>query len=157
MDLAYKSKDMDEFIAQYYDRLLDWTSPNPLWDADPRSGSVSSVEILPVTLAILHLCKGDVNDCISEGASFGRDCDTIARAAGSIAGAMQGAKAIRPEWIETVETSNDRLFDAVGEESLSSFRSTAQSLLEALRSEQAKIQQRADFLNMLLEGAGTAA
>ncbi len=50
-----------------------------------------------------NLCEGDVNQCIIEGASFGRDCDTISRVAGSVAGALQGARAICQDWIETCE------------------------------------------------------
>jgi len=61
----------------------------------------------------LYLCKGDVTQSMIEAASFGRDCDTTASMAGSIAGAMQGASAIRPDWIQTVEEANRDFFQEV--------------------------------------------
>lgn len=54
-------------------------------------------------MALLYLCQGDVNQCLIEGASFGRDADALAGYAGSIAGTLQGASAIRQDWIDTVE------------------------------------------------------
>ncbi len=34
---------------------------------------------LLVLMALFHLCQGDSDQCIVEGASFGRDCDTAPR------------------------------------------------------------------------------
>ncbi len=80
-------------------------------DAVYGSVSGSGIEIVPVTMAMLHLCKGDVNECLIEGASLGHDCEPNARAMGCVAGAMRGASAIRPEWIETLEWANRPLFE----------------------------------------------
>ena len=75
MDIAYASQTVDEFAEKFYATLLDWKWPQPQgrWSKD-RNASGSSLEIVPAVAGILHLCKGEVNECIIEGASFGRDC-----------------------------------------------------------------------------------
>ncbi|MGQ9780413.1 MAG: hypothetical protein ACUVRM_11185 [Bacillota bacterium] len=71
--------------------------------------------------------------CIIGGASFGRDCDTIASIAGCIAGAMQRAGAIRPEWIDACEVANRAIFLAVDGDPSANFRRMAERMVEALR------------------------
>lgn len=112
--------------------------------------SGSSLEIVPVTTANLYLRKGNVNECIIKGASFGRDCDTIARAVGCLAGAMHGASAIRQNWIETVEKVNEPLFEDIEGDRGANFRSMAQRLVAALRAERQAAQARVTMLEQLL-------
>jgi ADP-ribosylglycohydrolase len=57
-----------------------------------------SRETVPLTLALFHLADGDVERCVTYGANFGRDADTIASMAGATAGALRGAEGIRQEW-----------------------------------------------------------
>lgn len=149
MDLALSSKTVDEFAAGFYDKMLDWTWPRLEWDKK-HFFSGSSLEIVPVAMALLHLCRGEVNECIIEGASFGRDCDTIARAVGCLAGAMRGASAIRPEWIAIVERVNEPLFEEIEGNREANFFSLAQRLVEALRAEKRAVEARAAFLAHLL-------
>jgi ADP-ribosylglycohydrolase len=149
MDLAYTSQTVDAFAAQYYERMLDWTWPSLNWDKK-HFFSGSSLEIVPVTMALLHLCEGDVNKCLIEGASFGRDCDTIARALGCVAAAMQGASAIRPDWIETVEKANEPLFEEIEGDRSANFLSMAQRLVKALRTEVRAAKDRIDLLDRIL-------
>ena len=59
-----------------------------------------SRETVPLTLALFLLADGDVEKCVTYGANFGRDADTIASMAGAIAGALRGVGGIRPEWVE---------------------------------------------------------
>src|SRR6185437_7277015 len=61
-----------------------------------------SRETVPLTLALFYLAGGDVEKCVTYGANFGRDADTIASMCGAIAGAYQGAGAIKAEWVEKV-------------------------------------------------------
>lgn len=112
--------------------------------------SGSSIEIVPATMSILYLCEGDVNECIIEGASFGRDCDTISRAAGCVAGAMQGARAIRQDWIETVERVNEPLFEDMEGDRGANFYSLAQRLVGALKGEKRAAQERVNVLEQIL-------
>jgi len=51
---------VDEFAGKFYATMLDWTWPSRNWNRK-RFFSGSSLEIVPVAMAILHLCKGDVN------------------------------------------------------------------------------------------------
>ncbi len=65
-----------------------------------------SIEELPIALGFLVICNGDLETSIFGGANYGRDCDSIAGMAGSIAGALHGFDAIRPEWIEAIDREN---------------------------------------------------
>jgi ADP-ribosylglycohydrolase len=59
-----------------------------------------SRETVPLTLALLYLADCDVERAVTYGANFGRDADTVASMAGAVAGALQGARSIRSEWID---------------------------------------------------------
>jgi hypothetical protein len=96
-DLARNSDGVDEFTEKFYATMLDRSFPLPpgqAWDKD-RSVSPTSREVLPVATAIFYLCQGNANRCIVEGASFGRDAETIATILGGLAGALKGASVIR--------------------------------------------------------------
>lgn len=151
MDLIDPDGDIDAFAARFYERMLDYSWPSRTWNKE-RYFSGSSLEIVPVTMALLELCEGDVNRCIIEGASFGRDCDTIARAVGSLAGALQGASALRPGWIATCEEGNRELFAEAEGDSEADFYSMAVRLTEALAKEQSHAQARAEQLQSWLGG-----
>jgi hypothetical protein len=154
MDLATASETVDEFAEKYYAKMLDWSWPSPpgrTWNKD-HFFSGNTIELVPITMAILHLCQGDVNQSMIEAASFGRDCDTTASMAGSIAGAMQGASAIRPDWIETVEKANVDFYVEVDGDPKANFYSMAQRLVHALRGERAAAQGRARMLAQMLGG-----
>jgi ADP-ribosylglycohydrolase len=150
MDLAYASQSVDKFAAKYYDKMLDWTWPRLDWNKE-HFFSGSSIEIVPITMALFYLCDGDANECIIEGASFGRDCDTIGRAIGSIAGAMHGASSIRQDWIETCEKVNEPLFEEIEGDRQANFHSLAERLVEALKKEKQTAQQRVKTLDEILQ------
>ena len=152
MDLAYASNTVDEFAEKYYDKLLDWSWPTPQgqeWNKE-RFFSGNTIELVPITMAILHLCQGDVHHSIIEAASFGRDCDTTASMAGQIAGAMVGASAVRQEWIDTVERANEDFFEELEGDPEANFYAMAQRLVAALKIEQKAAQKQADQLAEIL-------
>jgi ADP-ribosylglycohydrolase len=155
MDLAYASNSVDEFAEKFYAKMLDWTWPFPPergeWNKN-RYFSGSSLEIVPVVAGLLHLCQGDVNRCIIEGASFGRDCDTISSVVGSIAAAMQGASAIRPDWIETVEAGNREFFEEIEGDPNANFFHMAQRMVDVMHKERQAMQDRATQLGQILGG-----
>lgn len=62
-----------------------------------------SRETVPVTLALFELARGDVERCVTYGANFGRDADTIASMCGALAGALHGVEGIREEWVEKAQ------------------------------------------------------
>lgn len=143
---------VDHLAALYYAKMLDWSWPTPPdrpWDKD-HFFSGNTIELLPITMAILYLCRGDVNQSMIEAASFGRDCDTTASMAGSIAGALHGASAIRPDWITTVENANLDFFREVEGDPAANFYSMAQRLVAALRAEKEAALARAGLLGQLL-------
>lgn len=148
LDMAYGSANVDEFAEKFYARMLDWTWPSLNWDKQ-HYFSGSSLELVPITAAVLHLVP-DVNQAMSEAASLGRDCDTTASITGSILGAIQGASAIRQDWIETVETGNTDFFTEIEGRPDANFRHMAERLVEALKHEQAATQARAAQLAGLL-------
>ena len=153
MDLAHNSNSVDEFAKKFYDNLLDWTWPHPphrpKWDKN-RFFSGSSLEIVPIVAGILHLTGGDLNEGMIEAASMGRDCDTTASIVGNIAGAMQGASALRQDWIDAVETANTDFFEELEGDPDANFLSMAKRLVAALKNEQQAAQSRADFLSDLI-------
>jgi hypothetical protein len=140
---------VETFTVAFYDRLIDWWSrPRLNWDKAhfPNGTSVESVSI---AMALLYLCQGDVNRCLIEAANFGRDADSIANLVGSIAGALQGASAVRADWIERVETANRPFFEEVEGDPDANFRSMAVRLVEALRGELRAAKERAEMLARL--------
>ncbi len=74
--------------------------------ANRQTITCDSRETVSCAFALFHLAGGDPNKAVSYGANYGRDADTIATMAGALSGALQGASAIRPEWLRKVETHN---------------------------------------------------
>jgi ADP-ribosylglycohydrolase len=150
MDLAYASQDVDAFTAQFYERLIDWWSrPSLRWTKE-RFAQGTGIETVPVAMAILYLCAGDVNQCLVEGASFGRDVDSIANLCGLIAGALEGASAIRQDWIDTVEKANEPFFEEVEGDRTANFCAMARRLVGALEAEKRAAQDRVRMLEQML-------
>lgn len=150
LDLAYASADVDVFAEKFYARMLDWTWPSLKWDKN-HYFSGSSLELVPITASVLHFFT-DVNQAMIEAASLGRDCDTTASLAGSILGAIQGASAIRPDWVETVEQGNSDFFTELEGRPDANFHHMAGRLMTALQAEQRAAQARAAQLAILLGG-----
>lgn len=150
MDLARASDGIDAFAAAFYERMLDWWSrPSAKWRKD-HFAIGTGIETVPLVMAVLFLCRGDVNRCLVEGASFGRDADAIASLAGAIAGAMEGASAIRPEWIETAERVSEELFEEIEGDRNANFRSMASRLVEAIHAERQTAQERMRMLDRII-------
>lgn len=150
MDLAQASDSVDAFAEEWYDRLIDWWSrPTPAWTKEHYPQGTSTETVSPA-MAILHLCNGDVNRCLVEGANFGRDADAIASLSATLAGAMQGANAIRADWVEAVERANEPFFAEAGGHAKANFRWMAQHMVEALKGEQERARARASLLATIL-------
>ncbi len=71
--------------------------------ADPerffRRIGCDSLETVPLALALFYLADGNVEQCVTYSANFGRDADTIASMCGAIAGAFRGVRAIKGDWV----------------------------------------------------------
>ena len=66
-----------------------------------------SIEELPIALAMLKICKGDVRQTILGGTNYGRDADSIASMGGAISGALTGASGVPSDWAELVAKASD--------------------------------------------------
>jgi len=152
--LADGADTVDEFVTAFYATMLDRSFPLPpgeSWDPE-RSVSPTSREVLPAVVGLLLLCDGDVERCIVEGASFGRDADTIATVLGGLAGALRGAAAIPTEWIAASERANASFFAEVGSDPEAGFAAMAGRLVAALEAERRRVHDRDVAVAALLAG-----
>ncbi|XVH33353.1 ADP-ribosylglycohydrolase family protein (plasmid) [Haloferacaceae archaeon DSL9] len=137
-----------------YDRFLDWQWPPVRWDREKyHSGEVfsaSTLEVLPVAIALLSVCDGDVNESIVAGVNYGRDSDAVATLIGSLAGAIYGAEEIRDEWKSQCESANGEFFEELEGNPDADFQSMANRLVDVLTAEQTRAERRADELSTLL-------
>ena len=120
--------------------------PGEEWEKD-RSPGPTSCEVLPPVVGIFYLCDADANRCIVEGASFGRDADTIACAVGGLADAFHGASAIREDWIEQCERANEEFHIEVEGDRRSNFYRMATRLVEVIDSEKRVAKDKFDALS----------
>jgi ADP-ribosylglycohydrolase len=163
-DLAASCTSADEFTEKYYERLSDWAFPlRPTVKLPeipmgmPRRAqyySGASVELVPVALAMVQYAKGDANRAIADGASFGRDCDTIGAMAGAFAGALEGAHAIRGDWIAECEKANGDLFEFLEGDRSANFASVSKRLVDACRRQQETTKARAAAMERILSQKG---
>ena len=153
--LAEGSETFDDYVARFYDEMLDWTWPAVEWNREKfYRGEIfcaSSRELLPATAGLLYLWDGeDPNRAMIEGASFGRDADTIATLMGNIAGALSGATGLRDEWIARCETANEEFFEELHGDPDQNFSVMASRLRNALEDERDRAAERAGTLDELL-------
>jgi ADP-ribosylglycohydrolase len=151
-ELAADTGDVDRFTEQFYLRFLDRSFPRPpgwVWDKD-RTVSPTSREVLPIVAGLFELYGGEPSACISAGSSFGRDADTIATVLGGLSGALAGASAIPPDWIAASEAANRDFFREVSPDRDTNFLTTANDMVEALRSERAHTAHRLEVLDYVL-------
>ena len=147
--------DADAFADRFHARLLDRSFPLPpgeAWDRE-RSVSPTSREVLPAVVGLLLLCDGDPNAAIVEGASLGRDADTIATLLGSLTGALRGASAIRPDWIAASERANAAFFAEVEGDPAAGFLHMAERMVGAVAAERRRALERHAALTALLGDA----
>lgn len=152
LKIARETGCVDGFIERFYETRLDWMAALP--DGEfriDRYFSPSALEILPASVGLFYLLNGDVNQCIIEGGSFGRDCDTIGGVVGALAGAYQGASAIRQDWIDLSEEANKSFFVELEGDERYNFRSMSERMVEAIDKERLAAQERADTLKVMLE------
>ena len=105
--------DWREAIAPLREVMREYdTSPD---DAKSERGNGSddwtpsrshSIEEVPVALGFLIVTGGDYEGTIMGATNYGRDNDSIAGMGGAIAGALHGIDALRPEWVEQINTAN---------------------------------------------------
>jgi ADP-ribosylglycohydrolase len=97
MEIAERHNDVLAIRAEFYERL----NAGPLGSEAAQS--------LAVALGMLVAAKGDLEQAIIGCVNYGRDNDSYACIAGSIAGAIAGTRAIPSEWRAGVERANPEM------------------------------------------------
>jgi ADP-ribosylglycohydrolase len=95
---------------------FDTVGPNyraPARDARIPSRT-KSIEELPIALGMLVAAKGDYSEAVLGSINYGRDSDSIAVMAGSIAGALSGVAALPAEWVRGVSDGSQLDITASG-------------------------------------------
>ena len=152
-ELAAETGNVERFTEQFYLRYLDRSFPRPpdwQWDKD-RTVSPTSREVLPAVVGLFALCDGRPADCISAGSSFGRDADTIATVLGGLSGALHGASAIPPDWVDQSEAANIDFFREIDADNPATFRSTATDMVRAVRGAASKLTAQGERMNAMLD------
>jgi hypothetical protein len=99
----------DSWLGRWFDRAMGVVEEScgdlrrawvPLHDELFTQYRASSAEALSEAFALFRLTGGDFVEGVIQAANFGRDSDTLAALVGALSGAMHGACAIPPEWIE---------------------------------------------------------
>lgn len=152
MNLAQRCSSLDEFTEKYYACMLDYSWPNSphLPNDQDRYFSGNTIELVPITMAILYFTEGEPYQAIIEAASFGRDCDTTAAMAGNICGALHGASSLPAEWIETIEKANLDFYEEITDDPKKNFFWMAEGMVHALSNELGRSKERAQQLETLL-------
>ncbi len=96
MELVSGARDKKEAMQAIYDYI---------------GAGVQISETVPACLAILKMSGGDPVETVRIAANLGGDCDTIGAIAGSMAGAIRGAKAFPAAWAATLENVNNINFE----------------------------------------------
>jgi ADP-ribosylglycohydrolase len=152
IELADRSDDLDELVSRFYDTCLDRTFPTLAgqdWDPE-RSVAATSREVLPAAVAVLLACADDANAAIVEGASIGRDADTIATVVGCFSGALHGAQGLRADWRATVESANSAFFAELTGDPTQGFDAMAGRLMGAIGQTRRAASTRLGLLDRLL-------
>lgn len=103
-----------------------------------------ALEVVPAAFGILRATDCQVVPSIVLGTNFGRDCDTIASIAGSIAGAYQGTAPISQDWMDAVRAANPGQPDIA---------ELSNGLCDALVAEKERCGDRLAFLRSILSVA----
>ncbi|WP_314147875.1 ADP-ribosylglycohydrolase family protein [uncultured Leifsonia sp.] len=73
-----------------------------------------SIEELPIAIGMLIAARGDYREAVLGSINYGRDSDSIAVMAGSVAGALGGLEAVPAEWVEAVNAGSRMDVTATG-------------------------------------------
>jgi len=114
------TRDAIEAVAEAASGLTDWRgglavlraavepfdTVGPQYRAPAKDARIpsrtKSIEELPIALGMLIATGGEYREAVLGAVNYGRDSDSIAVMAGSIAGALSGLDAVPAEWIDAV-------------------------------------------------------
>ncbi len=127
IELAATCASPEEFKSRFYATMLTKVA--------------DALEVVPAAFGILRTNNCAAVPSMIHGANFGRDCDTIASIAGTIAGAFEGNVTIPQDWKDLVRAANPGQPD---------IEQISIGLHHALCAEKERSAARAEFLKSLL-------
>jgi hypothetical protein len=107
----------DSWLGRWFDRAMQvvddadgnlWKAWDPLHKELWATYRAANPEAVSEAYALFRLTQGDFQEGVIAAANFGRDADTLAALVGAWSGALHGAKAIPPKWIEQVRRPSGR-------------------------------------------------
>lgn len=105
-------------LAQLRSAVEPFDTVGPNYRAPARDARIpsrtKSIEELPIALGMLVAAKGDYSESVLGAVNYGRDSDSIAVMAGSIAGALSGVAGLPPEWVDAVNEGSKMDITATG-------------------------------------------
>ena len=90
--------------------VIPFDTVGPDYRAPARDARIpsrtKSIEELPIALGMLVVTGGDYRESVLGAVNYGRDSDSIAVMAGSIAGALGGLSVVPSAWVEEIGTAS---------------------------------------------------
>ena len=100
------------------DAVVPFDTVGPQYRQPARDARIpsrtKSIEELPIALGMLVATGGDYREAVLGAVNYGRDSDSIAVMAGSIAGAIGGVEVVPSEWIDGVSEGSRMDITATG-------------------------------------------
>ena len=100
------------------DAVVPFDTVGPQYRQPARDARIpsrtKSIEELPIALGMLVATGGDYREAVLGAVNYGRDSDSIAVMAGSIAGALGGIEVVPSEWIDGVSEGSRMDITATG-------------------------------------------
>ncbi len=138
-------------LAELRAAVEPFDTVGPQYRAPARDARIPSrtkaIEELPIALGMLVVAGGDYRESVLGSINYGRDSDSIAVMAGSIAGAIGGRAAIPQDWIDGVTEGSRIDITATGP----TMAAVSRDIWEKDR---ARFEQRTTHLSSLLAPAG---
>ena len=106
VEAASTRSDWRDSLAHLRSAVEPFDTVGPNYRAPARDARIpsrtKSIEELPIALGMLVVGGGDYSEAVLGSINYGRDSDSIAVMAGSIAGALHGLEAVPGEWVDAV-------------------------------------------------------
>lgn len=150
VDAADRMSNWQDNLAQLRAAIIPFDTVGPNYRAPAMDARIpsrtKSIEELPIAIGMLIACGGNYREAVLGAVNYGRDSDSIAVMAGSIAGALSGLAAVPTDWADEV-SSGSRL----------DIRSTGPVIADVSREVWAKDAARASKVGLAREALSEAA
>jgi len=118
VDAAAGLSDWRGSLADLRAAVAPFDTVGPNYRAPARDARIpsrtKSIEELPIALGMLVVASGDYRESVLGSINYGRDSDSIAVMAGSLAGALGGLEVVPSEWVDEVNSGSRMEIRATG-------------------------------------------